>query len=220
MSIENTHFPDRILPHLGGEGVGPNETLMGDTAVHVRGSPTGLAGPGRRDEHQRLRSHAFYAPTLQTTMERLRGIITALAFSLILLPTGVAAAPADTVDTPTPEGFVQSELMQGLTSNSVAQQEQAMRRIRAYAHTERYNKAIFDTLVRPLHDIVAHGYTNEIRLMALSALDAIGSDAAMAGLQVQKETLGSDLVRNATETVLARHADDDADTSRQIRTAE
>jgi hypothetical protein len=74
--------------------------------------------------------------------------------------------------------------------------------------------------VRPLHDIVAHGYTNEIRLMALSALDAIGSDAAMAGLQVQKETLGSDLVRNATETVLARHADDDADTSRQIRTAE
>ena len=151
-------------------------------------------------------------------MERLRGIITALAFSLILLPVGVAATPADTIDAPTPEGFVQAELMQDLTSESVAQQERAMRRIRAYAHTDRYNKAIFDPLVRPLHDIVAHGYTNEIRLMALSALDAIGSDAAMAGLQVQKEALSSDLVRNATETVLARHGI--ADPSREIRTAE
>ena len=150
-------------------------------------------------------------------MERFRGIITALAFSLILLPAA-AATPADTTDTPTPEGFVQSELMQGLTSNSVAQQEQAMRRIRAYAHTERYNKALFNDLVRPLQDLVADGQTVHLRLMALSALDAIGSDAALAGLQVQKNNLDSDLLRNATATVLARHGI--VDTSREVRTAE
>ncbi|PSQ97440.1 MAG: hypothetical protein BRD55_02315 [Bacteroidetes bacterium SW_9_63_38] len=153
-------------------------------------------------------------------MERLRSIITALAFSLILLLVGVVASPANTIDSPTPEEVVQSELMQDLTSESVTLQKQAMRRIRAYAHTGRYNKAIFDNLVGPLHDIVAHGYTKEIRLVALSALDAIGSDAAMAGLQVQQGTLSSDLVRNATETVLARHAAEEADSSRQIRTAE
>ena len=154
------------------------------------------------------------------TMERLRGIITALAFSLILLPAGVAATPADTIDTPTPEGFVESELQQGLTSDSVALQEQALRRIRAYAHTERYDKALFNDLVRPLHDLVADGETVHLRLMALSALDAIGSDAAMAGLQVQKDGLNSDLLRDATETVLARHAAEDADPSRPVRTAE
>ena len=151
-------------------------------------------------------------------MERLRGIITALAFSLILLPAGVAATPADTIDTPTPEGFVLSELQQGLASSSVGQQEQAMRRIRAYAHTERYNKALFNDLVRPLQDLVADGQTVHLRLMALSALDAIGSDAALAGLQVQKNNLDSDLLRNATATVLARHGI--ADTSREVRTAE
>jgi hypothetical protein len=151
-------------------------------------------------------------------MERLRGIITALAFSLILLPAGVAATPADTIDTPTPEGFVLSELQQGLASSSVGQQEQAMRRIRAYAHTERYNKALFNDLVRPLQDLVADGQTVHLRLMALSALDAIGSDAALAGLQVQKNNLDSDLLRNATATVLARHGI--VDTSREVRTAE
>jgi len=151
-------------------------------------------------------------------MERLRGIITALAFSLILLPAGVAATPADTIDTPTPEGFVQAELQQGLTADSVAQQEQAMRRIRAYAQTGRYDKALFDDLVRPLQDLVADGQTVHLRLMALSALDAIGSDAALAGLQVQKDNLDSDLLRSATETVLARHGV--SDPSREVRTAE
>lgn len=151
-------------------------------------------------------------------MKRLRGIITALAFSLLLLPVGVAATPADTIDTP--EGFVQADLQQGLTSDSVELQERAMRRIRAYAHTDRYDRALFSDLVRPLQDLVAEGKTVHLRLMALSALDAIGSDAAMAGLQVQKNSLDSDLLRNATETVLARHAAEDAETSRQTRTAE
>lgn len=138
-------------------------------------------------------------------MYRTRHTITALVLALALLPGSVSALPADSSDTATPEGFVQAELQQGLTSDSVARQEQAMRRIRAYAHTQLYDAGLFDDLVRPLHDLVANGETVHVRLMALSALDAIGSDAAMAGLQVQKDGLESTLVRETAETVLARH---------------
>ena len=151
-------------------------------------------------------------------MDRIQRTITALLLSLFLLPASTVALPADTTDTP--EGFVQAELRQSLTSDSMALQERAMRRIRAYAHTELYDKAIFDDLVQPLHEVVATGETVHVRLMALSALDAIGSDAAMAGLQVQKDGFESDLLRQTAETVLARHAATRTDAPTQTRTAE
>jgi len=153
-------------------------------------------------------------------MDRIQRTITALLLSLFLLPASTVALPADTIHTPTPEGFVQAELRQSLTSDSMALQERAMRRIRAYAHTELYDKALFDDLVQPLHDLVATGETVHVRLMALSALDAIGSDAAMAGLQVQKDGFESDLLRQTAETVLARHAATRPDDPTPPRTAE
>jgi hypothetical protein len=139
-------------------------------------------------------------------MDRPRRTITALLLSLLLLPVSATALPVDTVDTPAPEGFVQAELRQSLTSDSTALQERAMRRIRAYAHTGLYDKALFNDLVRPLHDLVASGETVHLRLMALSALDAIGTGTAMAGLKVQTASLESDLLRQTAETILARHA--------------
>lgn len=153
-------------------------------------------------------------------MDRIQTTITALLLSFFLLPASTVALPADTIDTPTPEGVVQADLEQSLTSDSMALQEQAMRRVRSYAHTELYDTAIFDDLVQPLHDLVATGETVHIRLMALSALDAIGSDAAMAGLQVQKGSFESDLLRQTAETVLARHAATRASDPTQTRTAE
>jgi hypothetical protein len=153
-------------------------------------------------------------------MTRFRPILAALVTATLLLPMGAGAVPADTIDGPTPEGFVQAELKQNLTSGEAARQERAMRRIRAYAYTGRYDASVFRPLVPALHDLVADGDTIHRRLMALSALDAIGSDLAMMGLQAQADEFDSELLRQTTETVLARYAARHTDLPRPSRAAE
>lgn len=140
-------------------------------------------------------------------MERFKTLLTALALSMAVLPMGAAAAvPADTVDAKTPEAIVQAELMRALTAESAQTQKRAARRVRAYAHTRRYNEAFFQDLVVPLHDIVAGGRTDEVRIVAVSALSAIGTDVAMLGLQVQQDSLGSDRLKAAVEQAFAQYA--------------
>lgn len=148
-------------------------------------------------------------------MNRLRTTLTAFALSLVLLPGGAAAEPSDTTDGPTPEAIVQAELTRALTSDSVEQQEQAARRIRAYAHTSRYNTSFFQDLVRPLHDLVADGRTERVRIAAVSALSAIGTDMAMVGLQSQKDELDSDRLKQALETAFHRYAAEHIDSAEQ-----
>lgn len=153
-------------------------------------------------------------------MTRLNELLTVLALSFALLPMSVAAAPADTLDTPTPETAVKAELLSALTSNSVEAQEQAALRIREYAYTQRYNEALFRDLVTPLHDIVADGQTEHVRLMAISALSAIGTDLAMIGLQVEKDRITSDRVRQATEAAFDRYAAKHTDNTRRTQLGE
>lgn len=153
-------------------------------------------------------------------MTRLNKLLTVLALSIALLPMGVAAVPADTLDTPTPEAAVKAELLSALTSNSVEAQEQAARRIREYAYTERYNKALFQDLVTPLHDIVVDGRTENVRLTAVSALSAIGTDLAMIGLQVEKDNLTSDRLQKATEATFDRYAAKHTDNMRRTQLGE
>lgn len=137
-------------------------------------------------------------------MTRLKDLLTVLAFSIALLPMSAAAVPADTAGTP--EAAVKAELLKDLTSESVEAQERAALRIREYAYTQRYNDALFRDLVTPLHDIVVEGRTEHVRLMAVSALSAIGSDVAMIGLQVEKDELASERLRKATEAAFDRYA--------------
>ncbi len=153
-------------------------------------------------------------------MARFRTTLTALALSLALLPMGAAADLADTTDAPTPEALVQAELTQALTSGSVEQQERAARRIRTYAHTHRYGTAFFQDLVRPLHDLVADGPTDEVRVTAVSALSAIGTDVAMIGLQVQKDEVESDRLMQALETAFDRYAAEHIDDTNRTRVIE
>lgn len=151
-------------------------------------------------------------------MVRLKGFLAVLMLSLALLPMSVAAVPTDTFDTP--EAAVKAELLKELTSNSVEAQERAARRIREYAYTQRYNEVLFQDLVTPLHDIVVDGRTENVRLMAVSALSAIGTDVAMIGLQVEKDNLASDRLKKATEAAFDRYAAKHTDNTRRTQLGE
>ncbi|MFB6280084.1 MAG: hypothetical protein ABEK75_11320 [Salinibacter sp.] len=137
-------------------------------------------------------------------MTRLRHTFFALLI-LGLLSPAYAASPADTVDTPSPETIVQTELERALTSDRAQAQEQAARRIRAYAHTDRYSRAFFRDLVSPLHDIAADGQTELVRLTAISALSAIGTDAVLRTLKAQVISFEAGPVRRVTVHVIAQH---------------
>jgi hypothetical protein len=130
---------------------------------------------------------------------------------------GAAAIPADTADAPTPEALVQAELIQSLTAGSVEQQERAARRIRAYAHTHRYPDTFFQDVVRPLHDLVAAGSTEEVRVTAVSALSAIGTDVAMIGLQMQTDEIRSDRLSQALQVAFDRYAAEHMDDTRRTQ---
>lgn len=153
-------------------------------------------------------------------MNRIRRTITVLAFSLLLLPGSVSALPSDTSDAPSPEAIVQAELMRDLTAESVTTQKAAMLRIREYAYMDRYNTAFFRTLVEPLQDIVAGGETDEIRLVAISALSSIGTDAALNGLRAQVDRFDSPRLAQATQSVLTQHDGARLETPERSRMAE
>lgn len=137
-------------------------------------------------------------------MTHLRHVLFALLLLGLLAPAYVAS-PADTVDTPSPEAVVQAELERTLTSDRVQAQERAARRIRAYAHTDRYDRAFFRDLTSPLHDIAADGRTESVRLTALSALSAIGTDAVLRTLKAQVVSFEAGPVRRMTVHVIAQH---------------
>lgn len=137
-------------------------------------------------------------------MTRLRHMLSALLILGLLSPAS-AASPTDTVDATSPETIVQTELERALTSDRAQAQEQAARRIRAYAHTDRYSRAFFRTLVSPLHDIAADGQTESLRLTAISALSAIGTDAVLRTLKAQVISFEAGPVRRMTVHVIAQH---------------
>lgn len=131
------------------------------------------------------------------------------AFSILLLigvlAPAYAAPPADTTTIPAPEAVVQTELARTLTSNSVQDQERAARRIRTYAHTDRYGPAFFEGLATHLHDIAADGRTELLRITAITALSAIGTDAAVRTLKAQVVSFDPGPVRQTTVHVIAQH---------------
>ncbi len=101
---------------------------------------------------------------------------------------------------------MQSTLLRLLNAESADKQKRAARRIRAYAHTHRYDEAFFRDLVQPLHDVVINGRTETARITAVSALSAIGTDVAIVGLQAQTDKLDSDRLRQAVEVAFDRYA--------------
>lgn len=135
---------------------------------------------------------------------RLRRLLSILLLIGALGPA-YAATPADTIDTPTPEAVVQAEIVRALTSDSVQDRERAARRIRTYAFTDRYDNAFFRPLVSPLQDIVADGPTEHLRTTAISALSAIGTDAAIRGLKAQVISFEPGPVRQMTVYVIAQY---------------
>ena len=142
-------------------------------------------------------------------MIRLRHTLPALLI-LGLLSPAYAVSPADTVDTTSPEMIEQTELERALTADRAQAQEQAARRIRAYAHTDRYSRAFFRDLVSPLHGIAADDGTESVRLAAISALSAIGTDAVLRTLKAQVISFEAGPVRRMTVHVIAqqRHGQD------------
>lgn len=137
-------------------------------------------------------------------MTYLRHMLSALLILGLLSPV-YAVSPADTVDAPSPETIVQTELERALTSDRAQAQEQAARRIRAYAHTDRYSRAFFRDLVAPLHDIAADGGTESVRLTAISALSTIGTEAVLRTLKAQVVSFEAGPVRRMTIHVIAQH---------------
>jgi hypothetical protein len=137
-------------------------------------------------------------------ISRLRYALSILLLVGVLCPA-FAATPTDTVDTPAPEAVTQAALERSLTSDSVQDQIRAARRIRAYAHTDRYGRAFFRPLRSPLHDIAADGRTEPLRILAISALAAIGSDAAVRTLKAQVVSFDPGPVRQVTVHVIAQH---------------
>lgn len=135
---------------------------------------------------------------------RLRYAFSTLLVIGVLCPA-YAAPPADTTDIPAPEALVQTELARALTSNSVQDRRRAVRRTRTYAHTNRYGKAFFADLTAHLHDIAADGQTRPLRITAVTALSAIGTDAVVRGLKAQVISFKPGPVRQATVPVIAQH---------------
>lgn len=137
-------------------------------------------------------------------MTRLRHTLSILLVLGLLGPAHAAPSP-DTTDAPTPETLVQTELAQSLTSDRAYDQERAARRIRTYAYTDRYDAAFFRDLVSPLQDLAADGRTESLRITAISALSAIGTDAAMRGLKAQVISFRPGPIRQLTVHVIAQY---------------
>lgn len=97
------------------------------------------------------------------------------------------------------------EIARALTSDTVQDQERAARRIRTYAHTDRYSEAFFRPLVSHLHDLAADGQTEALRVTAISALSAIGSDTAVRTLKAQVISFDPGPIRRLTIHVIAQH---------------
>jgi len=134
---------------------------------------------------------------------RLRRTFTLLVLTAMLLPASIAAAPADTTDGP--EVVERSTLLRLLNADSAEKQARAVRLIGTYAHNDRFDTDYFGVLVTPLHGLVATGKTDAIRIMAISALSAIGTDAAMQGLRSQVDRLRPERVQRLTKFALVQH---------------
>lgn len=136
---------------------------------------------------------------------RLRHTLALFALAAALLPMSAAAVPADTTDTTPPleeRALERARLMQLLNADSVQKQERAVRQIGTYAHTGRYDEEFFDLLVTPLHGLVATSDSDGLRIMAISALSSIGTDAAIRGLRTLVYDLESERVQSIAKTVI------------------
>jgi hypothetical protein len=140
-------------------------------------------------------------------MTRLRRTLTAIVLALAVLPLGAAAHPADTSDT-ADETEAKVKILRLLNADSVEKQQRAVRLIGYYAHTDRYDDDFFRLMVTPLHYVVAEGQTESLRIMAISALYSIGTDAAMEGLRAQVNTLDTGRVKEFTQIALAQYKAD------------
>ncbi len=127
------------------------------------------------------------------------------ALAAALLPMSAAAAPSDTTNAVDPVGPEQAKLLRLLNSDSVKEQERAVCLIGTYAHTGTHDADFFRLLVAPLHGLVMDGKTEALRIMSVSALSSIGTDAAMQGLQVQVDDIDSARVQQIARNALAVH---------------
>lgn len=136
---------------------------------------------------------------------RLRHALALAVLTAALLPLHAGAVPIDTADT-TPaleeQDLERARLMRLLNADSPEKQERAVRLIGTYAHTGQYDEEFFDLLVTPLHGLVATGNSEGLRIMAISALSSIGSDAAIEGLRTLVHDLESDRVARIAEAVV------------------
>lgn len=139
---------------------------------------------------------------------RLRRILTTLVLAAALVPVSATAVPTDTLEATTTvdEAAVeQAKLLRLLNSESVEKQERAIGLISHYAYTDQYGDDFFRLMVTPLHYIVAQGDSEPLRIMAVSALYTIGTDAAMKGLAAQVDAIRSERVRTVTRNALAAY---------------
>ena len=127
------------------------------------------------------------------------------ALATALLPVSAAAVSSDTTDAVHRVGPEKAEILHLLNSNSVEKQQRAVRLIGMYAHTGQREADFFNLLVAPLHGLVLNGETEALRIMAISALSSIGSDAAMQGLRIQAENIASARVQRIAKDALAAH---------------
>lgn len=123
----------------------------------------------------------------------------------MLLPVSAAAAPSDTTNTLTRMAPEKAELLRLLNSDSVTEQERAVRHINTYAHTGRREADFFTLMVPPLHELVRNGDSEAVRIMAVSALSSIGTDEAMRGLQAQVDDIESARVQRITQNAIATY---------------
>ncbi len=137
-------------------------------------------------------------------MVRLRNTLTALVLALAFVPMSVVAAPADTTTT-SEETVTKVKVMRLLNSDSVEEQERALRLIGHYAHTDQFDEDFYRLMVTPLKYVVAEGQTESLRIMAVSALYSIGTEEAIRGLETQTDVLDSDRVAKVAEHALLEH---------------
>lgn len=153
---------------------------------------------------------------------RLRRLLTTLVLAVALLPLSAAAVPTDTLDTTTTvdEAAVeQAKLLRLLNADSMEEQERAIGLISHYAYTEQHEGDFFRLMITPLHYIVAQGDSEPLRIMAVSALYNIGTDAAMNGLAAQIDAIRSERVRITARNALAAY-DGTPSVDQQKQTAE
>ena len=148
-------------------------------------------------------------------MIRLRRTITAFVLALAVLPLSAAAVPADTT-TPSDAITAKAEVLQLLNSDSFEAQEQAIRLIGHYAHTDQFDEDFYGLMVTPLQYIVANSPHESLRIMAVSALYSIGTDSAMRGLQAQVDAIDSERVAKVAKDALAQYATERARAARTL----